>query len=212
MNGGRKTRGRRPPSHRGCDCPLSQKSHHTRIFPRSARRASENFSIARIPRSASLRPHCTRHMACMMNAAGLRPAKLTLGGASPANRDSRADLAGGEPPTRPVARPRVAVSHRVSRAAQRVRFREIFVSFDARPPPRGASSPRLYVVRRIRKIPPFVAKQKVFGIPIANMTTDIRRKAKAINFGIIYGISSLAIVSYYEEVSNTQKIVYFRIE
>ena len=31
---------------------------------------------------------------------------------------------------------------------------------------RGASSPRLYVVRRIRKIPPFVAKQKVFGIPI----------------------------------------------
>ena len=28
---------------------------------------------------------------------------------------------------------------------------------------------------------------------------------------IIYGISSLAIVSYYEEVSNTQKIVYFRI-
>ena len=31
---------------------------------------------------------------------------------------------------------------------------------------RGASSPRLYGVRRIRKIPPFVAKQKVFGIPI----------------------------------------------
>ena len=28
---------------------------------------------------------------------------------------------------------------------------------------------------------------------------------------IIYGISSLAIVSYNEEVSNTQKIVYFRI-
>jgi len=34
---------------------------------------------------------------------------------------------------------------------------------------------------------------KVFGIPIANMTTDIRRKAKAINFGIIYGISSYGL-------------------
>ena len=103
---------------------IAQSQSHTRIFPRSARCDSETFSI---PRS-----HCTRHMACMMNAAGLRPAKLTLGGASPANHDSRADLAGGEPPTRPVARPRVAVSHRVSRAAQRVRFREIFVSRSTR--------------------------------------------------------------------------------
>ena len=34
---------------------------------------------------------------------------------------------------------------------------------------------------------------KVFGIPISDMTTDIRRKAKAINFGIIYGISSYGL-------------------
>ncbi len=34
---------------------------------------------------------------------------------------------------------------------------------------------------------------KVFGVPLANMTPDIRRQAKAINFGIIYGISGYGL-------------------
>lgn len=38
-----------------------------------------------------------------------------------------------------------------------------------------------------------ITASEIFGIPLDQMTNDIRRRAKAINFGIVYGISSFGL-------------------
>ena len=53
-------------------------------------------------------------------------------------------------------------------------------------------------VKELRKLLKIIGyslfnSEQVFNVPIAKVNDDIRRKAKAINFGIIYGITQYGL-------------------